>query len=101
AQAMMGIPSTGTNPIYRQFIENLFEDGEGPIVVRIGGNSTDSIDSNGQPNSAEISAFSQLHKDTAAQFYLSVNLGTADAKLAAEQAKFFTEHMPPGSLKAI
>jgi hypothetical protein len=101
AQAMMGTPSTGTNPIYRRLLKNLFQYGGGPVVVRIGGNSTDSVESNSQPDPGEIRAFSQLYRDTGAQFYLSVNLGAGNLGLAIRQAQFFVDNMLSGSLKAI
>jgi hypothetical protein len=104
AKAMLGVPSTGTNPIFRQLTENLFPYGGGPIVMRIGGDSTDSRELSTSfskliPN--EISAFSQFYKDDRAQFYLSVELGADDPNLAEKQARFFIKNMPENSLKAI
>jgi hypothetical protein len=101
AKPFMGTPAGGVNPIFRQLVANLFENSKGPVVIRIGGNSTDLISSNGAPNPVELSAYSQVHQDTGADFFLSVNLGSGDPKLAATQAQFFTKTMPVGSLKAI
>jgi hypothetical protein len=39
AQLLMGDPAIGTNPIYRQLLENLTAYGGGPISIRVGGNS--------------------------------------------------------------
>lgn len=100
-EAMMGTPANGVNPIYRQLIANLFEYGGGPVVMRIGGNSTDLLEADGEPNPKEISAYSQFSKDANAQFYLSVNLGSNDTGLPARQARYFIDNMPTSSLKAI
>lgn len=59
AKVMMGIPATGTNPIYRQLLANLFHRDDRPLI-RIGGDSTDlttDAESNGEPNPDEIAAF--------------------------------------------
>ena len=98
---MMGVPSTGMNPVFRQLIGNLFEYGGGPAVIRIGGNNTDLLGSNGEPNAEQVGAFALLSEDIGAQFYLSVNLGTGSPELAGRQARFFIEKMPKGSLRAI
>jgi Glycosyl hydrolase family 79 C-terminal beta domain len=101
AKDMMGIPATGTNPIYRQLVRNLYANGGGPVVIRIGGSSTDLSEFNGEPNASEISAYAQFSRDTNAQFYLSVNLGTSDVGLPVRQAQYFVDNMPRASLKAI
>jgi hypothetical protein len=36
AQLLMGDPAIGTNPIYRQLLENLMAYGGGPISIRVG-----------------------------------------------------------------
>src|ERR1051325_8881598 len=72
-RGMMGIPSTGNNPIYRQLIKNLYETSGGSLSIRIGGNTADQKEYNGEPNAEEISAFAQIQKDLRADFYLSVN----------------------------
>lgn len=101
AKPFMGTPAAGVNPIFRQLVANLFENSESPVIIRIGGNSTDLLPSNGAPNPSELSAYSQVHQDIGADFFLSVNLGSGDPKLAGTQAQLFTQRMPIGSLKAI
>ncbi len=103
AKPFMGIPATGVNPILRQLISNLLanDSAHAPILIRIGGGSTDGLPSNGIPDPAEVSGYSQLHADTGADFFMSVNLGSGDPKLAATQAHFFAKAMPADSLKAI
>lgn len=100
AQQLMGSPSTATglNPIYRQLVQNLLAYGAGPIIIRIGGNSTD-LTSEGRPDT--VDAFAQLYTDIGAQFILGVNLGANDVGLATRQARTYIAGMPPGSLQAI
>jgi hypothetical protein len=94
----MGSPSTGTNPIYRQLVKNLMAYGAGPLIVRIGGNSTDQA---GAPAEGVVAPFAQLFQDIGAKFYLGVNLGSDNVALATSQAEAFVSGMPPGSLIAI
>ena len=95
AQIFMGSPSTGTNPIYRQLVKNLFAYGAGPLIVRVGGGSTDT---SAAPTAGEVDAFAQLYHDVGAKFYLGVNLGSNNVNLATDQAQFYAQHMPAGSL---
>jgi hypothetical protein len=94
-QIFMGSPSTGTNPIYRQLVKNLVAFGAGPLIVRVGGASTDST---AAPTAGEVDAFAQLYHDVGAKFYLGVNLGSNNVNLATDQAQFYAQHMPAGSL---
>jgi hypothetical protein len=96
---LMGSPSTGTNPIYRQLIQNLLAYGAGPFDVRIGGNSTEFTTEPGGPD--VVSPFAQLNADIGATFILSVNLGGDKPQLAADQASAYVQGMPEGSLDAI
>lgn len=98
AQAMMGSASSGGNLAYRNLVRNLTSYGSGPIVIRIGGNSTDTSRT---PLPGALKAFSDLSRATGAQFILGVNLGTDDASLAARQAQAYVSAMPPGSIVAI
>src|SRR5579859_5398866 len=97
-QQLMGSPSTGSNPIYRQLVQNLLAYGGGPLSIRIGGNSTD-LTGEAAPDS--VDAFAQLYTDIGAQFILGVNLGADDVGLATRQARTYVAGMPPGSLQAI
>src|SRR5260370_199618 len=60
AQLLMGDPAIGTNPIYRQLLENLTAYGGGPISIRVGGNSTDTT---ALPDASTVSPFAQLFED--------------------------------------
>jgi hypothetical protein len=98
APTLMGSPSTGTNPIYRQLVKNLLAYGGGPLIVRIGGNSTDET---GAPVAGVVAPMAQLATDIGAKFTLGVNLGSDNVSLAAQQAAAYIPAMPAGSLLAI
>jgi hypothetical protein len=94
---LMGQPGR-TNPIYRQLLKNLTAYGAGPIVIRIGGNSTDS---SGAPTTTTVAPMAQLATDIGAKFTLGVNLGSNNVQLAVTQAQNYVANMPAGSLEAI
>jgi hypothetical protein len=103
AQLLMGDPSIGVNPIYRQLLKNLLAFGGGPIILRIGGSTTDRT---GEPQLNTITPFVRLYHDFALPtpnvlFILGVNMGANDVTLATKQAKAFVEIMPGGSIKSI
>ena len=97
AQLLMGDPAIGTNPIYRQLLDNLTAYGGGPISLRIGGNTTDST---ALPDAGTVSPFAALFKDQRHDhkdgvfFYLGVNLGSDSVALATSQAQVFVQNMP-------
>lgn len=103
AQLLMGVPSVGTNPIYRQLLANLSAYGGGPVSIRVGGNSTDTT---GEPTANTIPPFAQLYQDMSSptsgvSFILGVNLGSDNVALATDQAKQYVQGMPSGSIRAI
>ncbi len=95
---MMGSSETGVNTIYRTLIRNLLVYGAGPMVIRIGGNSTDT---SGEPAPDSALPFAEMARDLGAHFYLGVNLGADNVSLARDQAKAYIEQMPAGYLDAI
>jgi hypothetical protein len=95
--ALMGEPGD-TNPIYRQLVKNLTAYGGGPLLIRIGGNSTDSTQA---PTTGVVAPMAQLYTDLGAKFTLGVNLGSDDVSLATQQAQYYVANMPAGSLEAI
>jgi Glycosyl hydrolase family 79 C-terminal beta domain len=95
--SLMGMPGD-TNPIYRQLVKNLMAYGGGPLIVRIGGNSTDQT---GEPTSGIVAPMAQLYEDIGAKFTLGVNLGSDNVSLAADQARYYVANMPANSLLAI
>ena len=95
---VMGVPQTGVNSIYRQLLRNLMGYGNGTILIRIGGDSTDLT---GEPGPGVVDAFKAVYEDTGARFILGVNLGSGDLQLATDQTKAYVAGMPPGSLAGI
>jgi len=98
AQAIMGSSDTGVNFIYRNLLKNLTAYGSGPIIIRIGGNSTDTSK---EPTSTTVRPFAELASALGAHFYLGVNLGAANVQLAVDQARAFVSGMPAQSLDAV
>jgi hypothetical protein len=125
AQLLMGDPTIGTNPIYRQLLDNLTAYGGGPISIRVGGNSTDTT---ALPDAGTVRPFAQLFEDQSSPachetspwrndfwhdsaqrharkdgvfFYLGVNLGSDVVALATSQAQVFVQNMPRQSIRAI
>src|SRR4029077_12579291 len=94
---LLGDPGN-TNPMYRQLVKNLLVYGAGPLLIRIGGSTTDST---GMPTDTTVAPMAQLASDMNAKFTLGVNLGSDNVELAAAQAQDFVNKMPSGSLEAI
>jgi Glycosyl hydrolase family 79 C-terminal beta domain len=94
---LMGPPGN-TNPIYRQLVKNLTAYGGGPLLIRIGGNSTDTTTA---PTTGVVAPMAQLYADLGAKFTLGVNLGSDDVALATQQGQYYLANMPAGSLEAI
>jgi Glycosyl hydrolase family 79 C-terminal beta domain len=94
---LMGLPGN-TNPVYRQLVKNLTAYGGGPLLIRIGGNSTDKTTA---PTTGVVAPMAQLFTDLGEKFTLGVNLGSDDVALAAQQAQYYVANMPAGSLEAI
>jgi hypothetical protein len=98
AQYIMGDSTTGVDHIYRQLLQNLMAYGSGPILLRIGGDSSDKTP---EPTSTTAQPFAELAKALGVKFYLGVNLGSDNVELAVAQAKAYVSQMPPGSLDAV
>jgi hypothetical protein len=98
AQSFMGDSTNGVNSIYRQLLANLTAYGSGPILLRIGGDSTDS---RGEPTATTLQPFAEVAKALNAKFTLGVNLGSHDLNLAVDQATAYIKQMPAGSVQAI
>ncbi len=102
AQAMMGDSQIGVNPIYRQLLSNLTAFGSGPLLLRIGGSSTDyQASQNREPTPTAARPFAELAQALGVCFSLGVNLKAGDVNLAATQARDYLGQMPPGSVFAI
>ena len=97
-QNQMGDDQIGVDAVYRQMLSNLTANGSGPIMLRIGGNTTDTTS---EPTASTVRAFAQLAEATGAHFDLGVNLGADNVNLAIDQARAFINQIPAGSLDAI
>lgn len=94
AQSMIGEPPY-LNKSYIQLLKNLTSFGNGPFILRIGGNSTDFTKA---ATPQTVAPFAALHKAIGVRFILGVNLGADDPKLAEEQARTYAQNMPGGSI---
>jgi hypothetical protein len=92
AQDLTGSAASGRNDIYRQLLRNLTSYGSGPVILRIGGNSTDYT---GEPKAGMLQPFADLANDMGVHFYLGVNLGSGNPQLAVNQEKAYLSQMPP------
>jgi len=98
SQEFIGDSAVGINTIYRQLVSNLTAYDSGPIILRIGGNSTDT---RGEPSAATVRPFAELARALGVHFYLGVNLRSGNVNLAMDQARAYLSQMPQGSVDAI
>jgi hypothetical protein len=98
APSLMGDASLGVNTIYRTLVDTLTTTMVGPLVLRIGGGSTDS---SGPATPATVEPFAELAQSSNVNFILGVNLGKNDISLAEEQAQVFTSDLHRSALAAI
>ncbi len=98
AQTLMGSAQNGRNNIYRQLLTNLQLGLSYPLQVRVGGSSTDKT---GEPSTGAVQPLADLANDLGVHFTLGVNLGSDNPQLAQDQARFYVNQMPSGTLDAI
>ncbi len=98
AQSMMGQSSTSVNNIYRELVNTLSTNMGGPLVLRIGGGSTDE---SGTATAETVEPFAELAKASNVKFILGVNLGANNEQLAVQQASIFTSDIPATALSGI
>jgi hypothetical protein len=95
AQSIMGQTTTGVNQIYRKFVDTLSASMGGPLVLRIGGGSTDL---SGPVTADTVVPFAELAQASNVKFILGVNLGANNLGLAEQQAGIFTSGIPSAAL---
>ena len=100
AEKMMGDPATGSNPLYRKLVQNLLAFGADPPIIRVGADADDLAYLPDPPTQSQIAPLMQLSKDIGAKFYIGLNLASNKAAIAADQARFFVQHLPADSLLA-
>jgi len=96
AQYFMGTSQTSINYIYRQLLRNLMQNQQYAFNIRIHGDENTTL-----PADGSVDAFSQLNAALGVQFDMGVNLEADSPKLAIDQAQFFLDSMPAGSIDAI
>jgi hypothetical protein len=90
AQSMMGTPEA-LNQSYLQLLRNITAFGNGPFILRIGGNSADKT---GEATPQTAAPFAAVYRVIGARFILGLNLGKDDPELALEQARAYAAAMP-------
>jgi hypothetical protein len=98
SQDWIGDSRKGANMPYRQLLSNLTAFGSGPLILRIGGDSTDSRK---EPTGTTLLPFAEVAKAVNTKFILGVNLGSGNPDLAVDLVKAYVTQMPPGSIYAI
>ncbi len=97
AETLMGDEANGVNTSYRNLVNTLTNKMGGPLVVRIGGGSTDT---SGPATAATVEPFIELAQAANVKFILGVNLGSNNLQLAEQQAAIFST-LPSGALEAL
>jgi Glycosyl hydrolase family 79 C-terminal beta domain len=95
---VMGWPSVKINTSYRRLLKNLMVGHDAPMLIRIGGASTDQT---GMPTDQTIPAFASLASDMNVHFSFGVNLGSDNLDLAVSQAQAYVSQMPAGTVDTI
>lgn len=96
AQLLMGDPSMGVNPLYRQLLSNLMRDSLGPFAIRIRGSQENRAS---VPDRSLTTALASLHQDLSAtgqgvSFILGLNMAQGVPGLARMQAQAFQQALP-------
>lgn len=94
-QNFIGDSETGVNTIYRRLTSNLTAYGSGPLIIRMGGNTADQRQ---EPTPTMDRPYAELATALGIHFILSVNLGSSNPQMAADQASADQSQMPPGSI---
>jgi hypothetical protein len=98
AQMMMGSAATGRNSTYTKLLSYLTAAINGPLVLRIGGGTTDQT---GLVTDSTVEPFIELANELPVQYILGVNFGEDQLSLAQEQASTFSSMLSPARLAAI
>jgi hypothetical protein len=98
AASMMGTASAGSNPLYPTLIKNLTDNMNGPLVVRVGANGTDT---SGTASVSTVQPFIEVTQKANVQWILGVNLGSSNVSLAQQQASVFAANIPSANLMGL
>jgi Abnormal spindle-like microcephaly-assoc'd, ASPM-SPD-2-Hydin/Glycosyl hydrolase family 79 C-terminal beta domain len=97
ARDLAGTASKGKNLQYRQLLRNLLQYTAAPMVIRIGGNSTDTTTA--LPESY-LESLNDLNSDLDSQFIftLGINMGADNPTIATTEIKAISAAIPASSL---
>lgn len=100
ARYIAGAQSTGKNHIYRQLLQNLTQYENSPILIRIGGDSTDSVTS---LSSVDLESIDDLYTDMNGQvrFILGVNMGSNSPTMAANEISAIYKTLPAHAIAGL
>lgn len=98
---VMGWPSVKNNTIYRQLLKNLMAGHDAPMIIRIGGGTTDTTTWPTDPTNSGFPAYASLATDMNVHFVFGVNLAADNVDMATAQAQFYVSQMPVGTVDAI
>jgi hypothetical protein len=103
AQTVLGQVSTGgIDPIFAQYVANLREYGAGPMLIRIGGGSTDSGGSCRTPTAIQsIQPMNDFAASTGTKFSFGLNLLSNDLTASKVQAAAYCAGMPAASVAGL
>ncbi len=97
AEYLAGTTAAGKNLAYRQLLGNLLQYTTKPMVIRIGGNSTDTTT---KIQVSELDSINELQADLddRLRFTLGINMGADDTSVAAAEIELISAHIPVSSL---
>jgi hypothetical protein len=97
AEDLAGTASTGKNLQYRQLLRNLLQYTAAPMVLRIGGNTTDTTTT---LSASTLESLNDLHSDLNSQlvFTLGINMGADNPAIATSEIKAIASAIPASSL---
>lgn len=97
AEFFAGTEATGKNLQYRQLLKNLLQYSAGTMVIRIGGNSTDTTVS---LRPIDLQSVNDLNADLEnnLRFTLGINMGLDDPAIATAETDAISAAVPPTSL---
>jgi len=97
ARYIAGAASTGKNEIYRQLLRNLAQYGNVPIIIRIGGDSTDSVTA---LQNVDLESINDLYTDMNGQvkFMLGINMGSDSTTIATNEVNAIRSAIPASAI---
>ena len=97
AQDLAGTASKGKNLQYRQLLRNLLQYAAAPMVIRIGGNTTDTTTA---LRASDLDSLNDLNSDLSSQliFTLGINMGADNPTIATTEIKAISAAIPASSL---